>query len=93
MRLLQCAARFGDDLCMHATKEQVRYNCRCDTDVQWELSVTNSSQSAYCLFTLLPSFFYRYHALGNAEQQRRGVKCKLYAKVGSARGCAHTSLS
>jgi cell cycle checkpoint control protein RAD9A len=48
---------------------------------QWDLSVTNTSKSAFCLFTLLPSFFFRYKALGTAEQRRRGVKCKLYVKV------------
>jgi cell cycle checkpoint control protein RAD9A len=48
---------------------------------QWELSVTNSSKSAFCLFTLKPSFFSRYKATGTPDQQRRGVKCQLYAKV------------
>lgn len=53
---------------------------------QWELSVTNSSKSAYCLFSLTPSFFSRFKAHGDAARQRRGVKCQLYVKVGGAGG-------
>lgn len=54
---------------------------RCNPDKQWELAVTNSSKSAYCLFTLKPAFFSRYKSLGTAAQQRRCVECKLYVKV------------
>ncbi|KAL7424963.1 hypothetical protein Q5752_000650 [Cryptotrichosporon argae] len=68
VRLLQCAARFGDDLCMHADKNV------------WELAVTNSSKSAHCQFTLNRDFFSRYAATGSAAQQKRGVKCKLLVK-------------
>lgn len=53
---------------------------------QWELSVTNSSKSAYCLFSLTPSFFSRFKAHGDAARQRRGVKCQLYVKVGTVAG-------
>ncbi|WOO77659.1 Cell cycle checkpoint control protein RAD9A [Vanrija pseudolonga] len=68
VRLLQCAARYGDELCMHANKEI------------WELAVTNSSKSAFSLVTLQPAFFSKYRPLGNAAEQRRGVKCQLYVK-------------
>lgn len=81
LRLLQCAARFGDDLCIHANKDIVSWETRCCADMQWELAVTNSSKSAYCLFSLLPSFFSKFRAVGTAEQQRRGVNCQLYVKV------------
>jgi hypothetical protein len=45
--------------------------------------VTNSSKSAYSLVTLQPAFFSKYRPLGNAAEQRRGVKCQLYVKVSS----------
>ena len=51
-------------------------------DHQWELAVTNSTKSAFCLFKLKPKFFCRYRALGNNALQRRGVKCQLLVKVG-----------
>ncbi|KAL1408287.1 hypothetical protein Q8F55_005093 [Vanrija albida] len=68
VKLLQCAARYGDELCMHANKEI------------WELAATNSSKSAYCLVSLQPAFFSKYRPLGSAAEQRRGVKCQLYVK-------------
>lgn len=69
VRLLQCASRFGDDLCIHAR------------DTKWELAVTNSSKSAYSRFTLEPAFFSRYRPLGKKVQQAKGVKCQLYVRV------------
>lgn len=43
--------------------------------------MTNSTKSAYVCFTLEPSFFSKYKAVGDPTEQRRGVKCQLYAKV------------
>ncbi|KAK8849459.1 hypothetical protein IAR55_004792 [Kwoniella newhampshirensis] len=63
VRLLQCASKYGDDLNMHASPKA------------WELSVTNSSKSAFCLFKLDKSFFCRWE-----PKQRRGVKCRLLVK-------------
>ncbi|GMK57477.1 hypothetical protein CspeluHIS016_0403110 [Cutaneotrichosporon spelunceum] len=67
-RLIQCAAKYGDDLCMNAAGDS------------WELIVTNSTKSAYVCFALKPAFFSRYKASGSTAEQRRGVKCQLYAK-------------
>ncbi|WWD20083.1 hypothetical protein CI109_104557 [Kwoniella shandongensis] len=63
VRLLQCASKFGDDLHIHASPKA------------WELSVTNSSKSAFCLFKLDKSFFCRWE-----PKQRKGVKCRLLVK-------------
>ncbi|WRT69439.1 uncharacterized protein IL334_006425 [Kwoniella shivajii] len=63
MRLLQCAAKYGDDLNIHATSKI------------WEMSATNSSKSAFCLFKLDKSFFCRWDHTGS-----RGVKCRLLVK-------------
>ncbi|BEJ17581.1 hypothetical protein CspHIS471_0609820 [Cutaneotrichosporon sp. HIS471] len=67
-RLIQCAAKYGDDLCMNATSDS------------WELIVTNSTKSAYVCLALESAFFSRYKGSGSAAEQRRGVKCQLYAK-------------
>ncbi|WWC73450.1 uncharacterized protein I206_107420 [Kwoniella pini CBS 10737] len=63
MRILQCASKYGDDLHIHATQRH------------WELSVTNSSKSAFCLFKLDKSFFGRWNT-----RRRKSVKCKLLVK-------------
>ncbi|WVQ96212.1 hypothetical protein IAU59_003316 [Kwoniella sp. CBS 9459] len=63
VRLLQCAAKYGDDLNIHATPKV------------WEMSVTNSSKSAFCLFKLEKSFFCRWD-----PKTRKGVKCRLLVK-------------
>ncbi|OCF61730.1 hypothetical protein L486_01390 [Kwoniella mangroviensis CBS 10435] len=63
LRLLQCAAKYGDDLNIHASHRV------------WELSVTNSNKSAFCLFKLDKTFFDRWSA-----KSRRGIKCQLLVK-------------
>ncbi|WVF68677.1 hypothetical protein IAT40_003449 [Kwoniella sp. CBS 6097] len=63
IRLLQCAAKYGDDLNIHATPKV------------WEMSATNSSKSAFCLFKLDKSFFCRWD-----PKTRKGVKCRLLVK-------------
>ncbi|ORY34976.1 Rad9-domain-containing protein [Naematelia encephala] len=68
VRLLQCASKFGDDLNIHANKDL------------WEMAVTNSSKSAFCLFKLRKEFFCRWKPQGTSVQQRRGVKCRLLVK-------------
>ncbi|ORX37984.1 Rad9-domain-containing protein [Kockovaella imperatae] len=78
IRLLQCAAKFGDDLNIHANKDL------------WELAVTNSTRSAFCLFKLRPSFFCRYKALGAPSEQRKGVTCQLLVKVSAEDGLCST---
>ncbi|KAG9125605.1 hypothetical protein FRC07_006924 [Ceratobasidium sp. 392] len=45
---LTCIARYGDELCIHATSEQLT------------LCATNSSKSAYCGIKFLPEFFDLY---------------------------------
>jgi hypothetical protein len=61
---------------------------------QWELAATNSTKSAFFLAKLRPKqgredgFFERYGALGSAVQQRSGVKCCVYVKVGPGRRSA-----
>ncbi|OCF37047.1 hypothetical protein I316_00952 [Kwoniella heveanensis BCC8398] len=62
-RLLQCAAKYGDDLNIHTTPKV------------WEMSVTNSSKSAFCLFKLEKSFFCRWD-----PKTKKGVKCRLLVK-------------
>lgn len=49
---------------------------------RWELSVTNSSNTAYSRITLRPSFFSQYRPLGNKAARQRGISCKLHVKVG-----------
>jgi hypothetical protein len=64
--------------------ESIYYRPRVllDADAQWELAVTNSTKSAFCLFKLKPEFFCRYKALGvNNVAKRKGVKCQLLVKV------------
>ncbi|KAK4685786.1 hypothetical protein P7C73_g4354, partial [Tremellales sp. Uapishka_1] len=77
VKILQCASKYGDELHMHAQK------------TRWELSVTNSSKSAYCLFKLehhesatkRPSgFFSKYKLSGNERQKRSGIKCQILVK-------------
>ncbi|WWD04096.1 hypothetical protein V865_002161 [Kwoniella europaea PYCC6329] len=63
LRLLQCAAKYGDDLNIHASHRA------------WELSVTNSNKSAFCLFKLDKKFFNRWSA-----KSRKGIKCQLLVK-------------
>ncbi|WWC93071.1 uncharacterized protein L201_008036 [Kwoniella dendrophila CBS 6074] len=63
MRILQCASRYGDDLNIHASSKA------------WEMSVTNSSKSAFCLFKLQENFFCRWNA-----KSRKAIKCKLLVK-------------
>jgi hypothetical protein len=52
---LACIARYGDELCLHATSEQLT------------LCATNSAKSAYCGIKFLPEFFDTYRVGAPAD--------------------------
>lgn len=76
---LACIARYGDELCIQATSEQLT------------LCATNSSKSAYCGIKFLPEFFdtYRVGAPTDAwemtpeDNEERTVRGQLLVKVGT----------
>ncbi|WVQ79514.1 hypothetical protein IAT38_001613 [Cryptococcus sp. DSM 104549] len=65
VRLLQCASKFGDDL-----------HISVGANV-WEMSVTSSSQSAYCLFRLEKGFFSTWKRRGRKSED---VTCRILVK-------------
>ncbi|CAE6442119.1 unnamed protein product [Rhizoctonia solani] len=52
---LACIARYGDELCLHATPEILT------------LCATNAAKSAYCGMKFAPEFFDTYHVGGTAD--------------------------
>ncbi|KAJ9106182.1 hypothetical protein QFC21_001325 [Naganishia friedmannii] len=67
--ILQCIAKFGDELQVQATHNELT------------LSAVNSSKSAFCLFILdAGTFFHRYELTGSAAEGGGGIKCKLLVK-------------
>ncbi|KAJ9124272.1 hypothetical protein QFC22_001072 [Naganishia vaughanmartiniae] len=67
--ILQCIAKFGDELQVQATHNEL------------SLSAVNSSKSAFCLFLLdAGTFFHRYELTGSAAEGGGGIKCKLLVK-------------
>lgn len=75
---LACIARYGDELCLHATPEILT------------LCATNAAKSAYCGMKFAPEFFDTYNVGGSKDAlemtpqgEERTVKGQLQAKVGT----------
>ncbi|KAH8086341.1 Rad9/Ddc1, partial [Filobasidium floriforme] len=67
-KILQCIARFGDELHLQATHEGI------------QMSTVNSSKTAFCLFSLAHEGFEKYKMTGKAAASLEGIKCKLQVK-------------